>query len=346
MSSVDQIQEISRLVNFYFPASVVSVGLLLNLITAGVFCTKNMRAKTNMSLLYVSLAVFDIMALLNSILFVQLLPSLNVNFSNISDTLCKILMVWRRTAIQTPSWCLVLITVDRFRSVCCPNKYKFLEKKKCLLLIIASIYALLMLINSIHLTFSLLITTRRSNVTVNGTLMIRESQIATCTGPQTIVFIMDLFVVLNRSYIPFMIMFALNLILTRKFLVSKRKFTTSNKSDSSSMKREHYFTFTVITMNMSFFILFTPWSLWYIVNRVYQANPVNLTPMVSASLTLAQNIAFSISYINNLSSFFNNFIFNKLFINELIRIISCQKVKLNPLSKTTITRNGQNIATS
>jgi hypothetical protein len=338
MITAAQIQVISRLVNFYFPATVVSVGLLLNLITACVFCTKNMRAKTNMSLLYVSLAVFDILALLNSILFLQLLPSLSINLINISDALCKLFMFWRRTVIQLPSWHLVLITIDRFRSVCCPNKYNFLEKKKYLLIIMASVNIFLMLINSIYFSYSLTPVSRSVNVTVNGTLMLRESQLAICTASQTVLFITDLFVVFSRSYIPFMIMFILNLILTRKFLISKRKFTVNSKSDSSLIKREYYFTFTVITMNVSFFILYSPWSLWHIVNKVYEVNQTTTTPLLSASLNLAQSITFSIAYINNLSSFFNNFIFNKLFRNELERIICFKNFKLSP--SNTITRNG------
>lgn len=98
------------------------------------------------------------------------------------------------------------------------------------------------------------------------------------------------------------------------------------------MKREYQFTFTVIAMNISFFTLFTPWSIWYIVNRVYQENPANWTPIVSASLSLFQSISFSMAYLNNCSSFFINFICNSHFRNELFSIL---KIASNTVSVKT-----------
>lgn len=57
-------------------------------------------------------------------------------------------------------------------------------------------------------------------------------------------------------------------------------------------------------MDVSFFIFFTPWSIWYVINRVYQETPSLTSPLLSASLNLFQSISFSIAYLNNLSSFF------------------------------------------
>jgi hypothetical protein len=319
----DRIQEIARLVNLYSSGVIVPIGLALNLATVAIFSRKNMRSKTNMSLLYIVLAIFDIFALFNSLIFVQFLPAIGFNIGNLSDLACKLRFVWIRIIIQLPSWQLILITCERFRLVCFPNKHNFLDKKKYLFVSIATIIITIALINSVHFTFTLVKTTRTINESTNGTIFLRQMLTYSCTASSTIIFIVELIVVFNRSYIPFIVMLILNIIMTKKFLESRRKL--KSKSNSSTAKRENYFTFTVITMNITFFVLYTPWSLWYVVNRTYQINQTWINPVVTASLNLSQNICLSIAYINNLSSFFNNLIFNKLFKNELMLIFNLKK---------------------
>jgi hypothetical protein len=330
-SHASAIQELSRLVNFYFSASVVPVGIALNVATALIFGSKSMSQKTNMSLLYTSLAVFDILALFNSILFIQLLPSVGVNLVNLSEVMCKLIILWRRTVIQAPSWYLVLITLDRFRSVYYPNKYKFLEKKRTLFGITVGIFPSLMLINSVHLDFSLRFRQTNESIVLNGTRIYRQSISYSCTSMSAaIMLITDILVVMMRSYVPFTLMLILNVALTRKFLKSKQKLLTTSSNSSkelnSNLKREYYFTFTVITMNLTFFVLYTPWSGWYLVNRVFQFNPASLSPTTNAALNLAQSVTFSIAYCNNLSSFFNNLIFNFIFRKNVLRIIGIKQI--------------------
>ncbi len=166
----------------------------------------------------------------------------------------------------------------------------------------------------------------------NETTIVTEITVQrSCTPSQELSNVLDIINVLMRSYLPFSIMLVLNIILTKAFLKSKKK---ALKNDG--MRKEYYFTFTVITMNITFFIVYTPWSLYYIINRIVQANPFVLTPLFSAQLGLFQTLSFSLAYVNNFTSFFLNIIFNNLFRNEVLSIFKRKNDRTVITSKTPI----------
>lgn len=225
MSFANYIQSLSKSVNLYFSATVVPIGIMLNVVTIAIFTSKRLNKNTNMGMFYISLAIYDILALFNSILFIQLLPSLSINLINTSDFCCKFISLWRRTVIQCPSWMQVLITLDRLRSVCFPNKLKLMEKKSKVLSIIPSIFIVVCVINMTHMGFfkrELFSTTKRfdnqTNITLNQTTIT-----VSCAASSAIVTLTDVMNVLMRSYIPFVVMLSMNIQLTRTFIKSRKK---------------------------------------------------------------------------------------------------------------------------
>jgi hypothetical protein len=342
MSNInDQLRALGNSINFYFSCTVATTGVILNLFTGFMYLhSKSLRKSSRtMSLLYVSLSIYDILALFNSFLFIQLLPSININLSIINADMCRWTAIWRRTFIQTPSWHLTLITFDRFRSICCPNRFEFMENPKKLFVIIVMQCVIICAINSEHVLFfiseprvqihnvtnvSIALETHvnRTHHNITNNLVRTVTSIIgtrSCTATAMLLFVTDILSVSMRSYIPFTLMLALNIALTRRFLKSRKRFQTK----SGGLKKEYYFTATVISMNLTFFVLYMPWSLYSIVNRVYQSTPWLLTPYASALLSFLQSITFSIAYLNNLSSFFNNFLFNNIFRKELFKMFNC-----------------------
>lgn len=120
--------DLAKSINIYFSASIIPIGIFLNILTIFIFSKRKFNNLTVMKYYYICLAIFDILALSNSILFIQLLPNLNIRLLNKSEFMCKFFMLWRRVVIQSPSWILVIITLDRFKSVYFPNRFKLLEK--------------------------------------------------------------------------------------------------------------------------------------------------------------------------------------------------------------------------
>lgn len=105
------IKTITRNVNFYFSAIFVPCGILLNLVTILIFFSSKQSRNTatsSMRTFYIVLAVFDTLALSNSLLFTQLLPSIGHSILTESDALCKFASIWTRSVIYSPSWIQVI----------------------------------------------------------------------------------------------------------------------------------------------------------------------------------------------------------------------------------------------
>jgi hypothetical protein len=96
--------DLTRTINIYVPLIFQSIEIVLNCITAAIFLRQRMRKKSNMTVCYVMLAIYDNLALLNPILFAQSFPNLGIFISNISEAICKFSWVYRRAALQSPSW--------------------------------------------------------------------------------------------------------------------------------------------------------------------------------------------------------------------------------------------------
>lgn len=314
-------ENLSKQINIYFSGCVVPIGIIFNLISLIVFIRHRMNTKTNMGIYYSSLAIYDSLALTNSILFIQFLPSLGINLPSLSVFGCHFLSIYRRSVIQSPSWMQVIITFDRFRSVCFPTKFIFMEQKRFIIKIVIGLFFIMFLLNMEHGWFFLsrnVVNQTVFDIVTNKTFN-RTNLYQTCTASQILLSFTDLKMVFMRSYIPVFIMLFLNIIVSRTFLSSRKKM---NKKES--LIKEYTFTRTVILMNVTFFILYLPWSVWYAVNTVFKNTPGAMTKTISAKLSLTQSIFFSIAYLNNCSSFFVNFVFNRHFRNELF---NCLKLK-------------------
>lgn len=312
------LENISKQLNIYFSGIIVPIGLVLNLITIFIFIRHRLNTKTNMGIFYASLGVYDSLALLNSTLFIQFLPSLDISLPAMSHFACHFFSIYRRTAIQTPSWMLVIITFDRFRSVCYPTKLRFMEKREFILKVIISLFFVIFLINIDHGWFYLTIRKTNTavfdplnNITINSTL---KKQI--CTASPLLLSITDIKMVFMRSYIPFLFMLILNLKLSRTFLRSKKKIKANDY-----LKKDYSFTTTVLIMNLVFFFLYFPWSVWYAVWTCFKFIPGAMNQQASARLRLVRSIFFSVAYLNNCSSFFVNLFGNLQFRRELMSLM-------------------------
>ena len=140
-------------INFYYSIIAVPIGIVLNLLTLATFLRKRIRTKSSISIFYIALSIYDIISLMNSILYVQLLPTINVKIVNFSDVWCKIGSIWRKIATQCPSWTQFIMTFDRYRSVACPQRFKFMQDPRKLITLLVSVFFLAILVNSPYLGF-------------------------------------------------------------------------------------------------------------------------------------------------------------------------------------------------
>jgi hypothetical protein len=134
----------------------------------------------------------------------------------------------------------------------------------------ASIFFVLMVTSLDHLGFyTVEVRTTRSVFDTNLNKSVNVTSVSlSCTSSVVMGIIADVKVVFLRSYIPFSLMFVMNIFTTRRFIQSKK----NAGGQTRSMKREHNFTRTVIFMDMAFFIFYLPWSIWYKIKNNTQIN--------------------------------------------------------------------------
>lgn len=317
---IDRITSATNTMNFYYSITIIPIGIILNIVTIIIFATIHRHKPTNSNLLYIGLSIYDLFALTNSILFAQLLPSLNIWLVNYSNTLCILLNWWRKIIIQSPSWVQVLITLERYNSVVSANKINVLKSKRNLIIMLFLIFLILFVVNMGHAWYFTIVTIKNSTVSIqdinnfenylitNVSFVIKVTQV--CSSTITVSLVTDAVNVFFRFLAPFTIMVVLNVLLSKNLFASKRRSTGSTRR---SFKRERNYTITVIGFNILFFTLNLPWSVWFVMSHLQKAGLGFQSEMDAAILNLLNGVVFSIFYLNNLSSFILNMCFNKIF---------------------------------
>lgn len=306
---IDRITDTTDKMNFYFSATIIPIGIILNIVTIIIFAISHRQKPTNSNILYIGLSIYDLFAITNSILFAQLLPSLNIWLVNYSNTSCILINWWRKIIIQSPSWAQVLITLERYNSVVSTNKLNVLKSKRNLVIMLFLIFLILLVANMGHAWYSTIATIKNSTVEItNVSIVIKEAQI--CSSTSTVSLLTDAVNVFFRFLAPFIIMVVLNILLSKNLFASKRRLTGNTRR---SFKRERNYTITVIGFNILFCTLNLPWSVWFVMRHLQQAGLAFQSQMDAAILNLLKGIVYSIFYLNNLSLFILNMCFNKIF---------------------------------
>lgn len=332
-------ENLTSQINFYYGSIVIPIGIILNLVTITVFCAQS-EVATNLNLIYIGLGIYDILALLNSILFSQLLPSLGIVFVDSSRFNCVFFNWWRKVAIQAPSWVQVLLTFERYTSVVLINKLDFFKNKRNVLLALVSIMYILIVVNSSAAWFYI------STTVHNGSNSTKYVLIQRCTSSIVTSFVTDCVNLLFRFVLPFVVMIWLNVMLSRNLYASKRRanginFRANFSSNSSlviqrkSFRRELNYTITILGFNILFCALNLPWAVWYILVHIEQVGVWFQSRLDTATLNLLNSIFFSIFYINNYSSFVLNICFNRVFRSTFLFLVG----KLWPYSSSSPSPN-------
>ena len=324
MSLITTLQNITNRTDFYYSAIVIPIGVFLNLATIYIFSQSSCATRKNaiINLLYIGLSIYDILALFNSILFAQLLPSLGIYLVNYSTATCIGLNWWRKIVVQAPSWVQVIITFERFFSVVYPNRFDLFKSKRNVVLILISVFFSLTLVNIGHAWYYTAIITQNQTILYSkyGDKITHHSiddLSSICTSSKASSLSTDIINVLFRFLIPFIIMIVLNVLLSKHLYKSKKRIATKNRS----FKHERNHTFTVVGFNVLFFVLNLPWAVYYVLSHIQTSDIVVFDAAIdTAILGLINSFAFSIFYLNNLSLFFLNMIFNTVFRKQFLSL--------------------------
>ena len=297
------IEKILQIVLFSYPV-FVSIGLILNCLAFIIFSRKKFH-NTVFWIYFRFLLISDSLSFflpINS--FLEL--AFEIRIKNFSNFLCKFRMYWVYSVYPISGWTLALVSIDRFLSISFPNRFLF--RKKVFVQIIACI--LIMAFNFIYFapaTFYYLIEFKELNNITNETDVYKR-----CKNPGIPIDLMDL---IGTTLIPFLIMILFTII-TLISLFRMRKNTLQMNTIRSKDKR---FAIVTITVNFLFFALNIPYGLYQNLTEYFEENEYTDLILYIFLLFLC---------LNSGTTFFINFIVNKMFRNELKIFINCIRNKL------------------
>jgi hypothetical protein len=242
-----------------------------------------------------------------------------------SDVICKFKSFLVSWGAQLSSWLQVMITFDRILSVNFSNRFKQLRKRKFILMIILLIFVALAFINGINFFYYLkevnVVNTAQTRLNTSIANASEELAETVCTSDATVVFIRDMVIILFRTVVPFIITFVLNLLLIRCLMSSKRKL----KKTAANLHRERQFAFTIIALNVFFFLTQLPLGASLILLNIEQHAAISTNAML---INFAFYVSVYVGLLFNTFSFLVYLCFNKIFRKEFFLMLVSIKKKI------------------
>lgn len=228
----------------YFTPFILIVGICGNILSLSVFLSKNMR-KMSASIYLASLSTADISTLVFYVFvewlrrgLIHISPESKIDFLEING-ICHILLYLSYISRLMSAWLIVMFTIERYIGVCHPFKRRDTTPKGTIRIIIA-----LLIICGILVLYKPIL---------SGSHTIRN-RTACASRPQFryVSFILDSIFAIMITFIPFMIISALNFMIIRTLVIRNRGYKENQLvTEESTIRLE----FTVILLAISFFFV-------------------------------------------------------------------------------------------
>ena len=301
------LKRLQNQITFYACLTIAPIGIISNLLNIAVCMRKKIRNET-MGFYNLPMSLFNLLSLIAG--FLQMLPvSLgHQDLYVLSDYSCKMLSFLARLCIHTSPWLNIMISFDRMISITYPLRYTWTKNRKLLTQLLFGLLLVISLMNVFNLMFSVVEVTTNIGANVTYTTKI-------CTCKISIIgTIRDIISQIIRTVLPILIEFVLNTVLIYNLIKSR-----SNLSLQRSLYRDYKFSFTIVMLNLTFFITHTPLllSLVYInsLNYYQSSQQLNADLILASFLSVIAALFSSWMYV---SLFFVNLLFNKHFSNEFL----------------------------
>lgn len=321
------------LVKFYFTVSIMPFGILLNVISLIIFSNERFHKNNSLGLLYIALCSFNIIALGTETIFASL-DQAEIDVTSKSLFSCRLFSFWRMSVFHVPSFMQVLISLSVLLKIKFPNK-KVLTENRFILLLIAFVVLFVFVTNSVYFSFFIeqdvfydVISINNSNQTSQNVTTVENF----CTTDRITDFAMDFVNLFMRDLLPFILIFILNIFSIRLLVFSKKN------AHVKSLKHEFQFGRSIIAANILFLIIYSPWSILFVIFHIqHYTNLLHFTNELGY-LKIIVNIFDCVGYLNNISTFFINFIFNLAFRSIFLNKIGLSKAKVSTISDKSHTK--------
>lgn len=303
---------------FYASLIMMPIGVLFNLMSIIVFLRKRLRS-TIMAYYNTLLAVCNILALFTLFTYYFTI-SIKSDITLLSQFMCKLVNYVLRICIHSVSWTQCAMIIDRMLVISFHNRFTFLKNKNIISIILVANLLVLMVANLSN--FQLYI--NYENKTYQN-----QTRLATaaCTSTLTILLIRDIISLMLRAILPFIIMLISNIILILSIIklkkMQKYKKNQTIKNCKTPQCKESQLAFSIIAINIVFFITCSPIAVSLIVVDYYyyysEYNEENF--LNSEIILLCQYILAYFSTLNNILTFPLNLRYNKIFKAEFYQML-------------------------
>ena len=283
----------------YSVTTIISIGIIGNLISLVIFTRPCFNSNTNTSKLYALLCVVNLVAFVYVMIVrdPKIFYLYRVQWPFGTEHFIEIIL------LQTMAWIKVMISFDRFVSVVFPVKgYRIMLKKMVLYSIIFGMFIAILVVNSPYYIRVFTYTVGNETFTANVALMSNEILITTETIN-----------VLMQFFVPFFVMSILDI---KVILWLRNSIKRFNKNNNKSSK----FTRNTIIIDIIYLVFNFPptfFNIYYVLIIFFQAMPI--IPLVY--LNIFTPLFTNFPYIYSSLLFLLFLISNSIFRSELILIL-------------------------
>lgn len=296
------VESSNKIFLFYINITMIPIGLILNLASLLVF-TRLKFMNLRLGIFYQVITISDI----GSIIFCFAIffgKSIDKNVLLYSNFNCKIINYTFRVCLQMSSCTNVLLTLDRFLIIKYPyERFEIIYNKKKLRFVVFILFCFICFINAPNLWMYL--------IDMPGV----NTKDKICYASPILISIRDMIGIIFRNILPLVAILILNSILIRALFQLKQKVCNRR-----SMKKEASFTFSIIIMNLFYYLNLIPIAVVLIYFNLMQKNSSKFS-----MLKLIGPLCAYISMINQCFPFVINFIFNKVFRKEFLCLFKRNK---------------------
>lgn len=303
MTSKLDFTDLTHKLEYYFCLIVSNTGILANIVNIVVCSRKNMN-KNTMGFYNILMSIFNILTLI-------LLGYLTIFPQSIGQTYlvyrsyytCILIPYFNRIVSQMSAWLNVMLTFDRMLCVSYLNRFRFIQNKRILSLIVLIMFLIIAVLNISNLFY-----TFETNADINMNI---------CKATALIALIRDTIGVSMRIIIPLILEVVMNTILIYKLIKAKKQVHITRP-----INKEYKFAFTVIVLNIIFIITVLPVAINTVLINKYGYNQtfISTTSNESAIATFSYLCSIMFSSFMYVSLLFVNLIFNRKFRQEFKRI--------------------------
>jgi hypothetical protein len=312
-------QQVMKEIRFYFSVIVIPFGIALNSISFIIFIRKRLNHKSIFGYLYAWQCIFDIISLLNEVIF-AIFEYKDIEVIAHSQLTCKTLYGWIKYITHLPSFQMILIALYFYISIAY-NKQRILFHKYKLYIVFFMIL-IVTLVNCIFIIYEKKVMEvfeiRYFNETTNQTLIEYETKYE-CKTEFILDFSLDWINLAMRDFIPFIMIFLLN------FLAIRFLFKSKTSVNSKIRKKEFSFVLSIFVANFIFLAIYLPWSIVFVIYHVNHSFYIFPDLIHSSLFEITATLFGSLAYLNNMMCFFTNIKFNYLFYEEFFQLLGIKK---------------------